>query len=51
VVFGPSFADTHPPLRRASLREDTIMLDVIFIAAGLAFFAVAILYTVACDRL
>lgn len=27
------------------------MLDVIFIAAGFAFFLVAVLYTYACDRL
>ena len=30
---------------------DFRMLDAIFIAAGLAFFVVATLYTYACDRL
>lgn len=35
---------------RADATENS-MLDVIFIAAGLGFFAVAILYLAACDRL
>jgi hypothetical protein len=31
--------------------EETDMLDILFIAAGLAFFAVGILYVLVCDRL
>jgi hypothetical protein len=30
---------------------ETEMLDIIFIASGLAFFAVGILYVIVCDRL
>jgi hypothetical protein len=29
---------------------DASMLDVLMIVAGIGFFAVAILYTIACDR-
>jgi hypothetical protein len=32
-------------------RRGRFMLDVILVAAGFGFFALAILYTVACDRL
>jgi hypothetical protein len=39
-----------PDLRTAT-QEDSDMLDVIFIAIGLGFFAVASLYLSACDRL
>jgi len=31
--------------------KENIMLDVIFIAIGVGFFAIATLYIVACDRL
>lgn len=37
------------PKSPSSLEAD--MLDVIFIAAGFAFFLLAVLYTYACDRL
>ncbi len=42
-----------PMVRRSLLSDGTEspMLDVIFIVAGLGFFAVAILYLAACDRL
>jgi hypothetical protein len=30
---------------------EAVMLDAIFLGAGLAFFAAAILYTYACERL
>jgi hypothetical protein len=32
-------------------RDETAMFDVTLVAAGIAFFVVAILYAVACDRL
>jgi hypothetical protein len=34
-----------------SQRKGTPMLDVILLAAGSAFFAVAVVYEYACDRL
>jgi hypothetical protein len=40
-----------PPRLARRPPGDRPMLDVIFIAIGLAFFAVAILYVAACDRL
>ncbi len=40
----------HAALSRTVTREAP-MLDVILIAAGFAFFAAGILYTVACDKI
>ncbi|MGY8677626.1 hypothetical protein Q2941_07385 [Bradyrhizobium sp. UFLA05-153] len=36
---------------RARLHRDILMLDIIMLALGFAFFALAIGYTYACERL
>ncbi|HEY4135572.1 MAG TPA: hypothetical protein VGO34_10180 [Alphaproteobacteria bacterium] len=36
---------------RSHQGPETEMLDIIFIASGVAFFAVGILYVIVCDRL
>lgn len=47
----------HAGSRRACLRRccaaerEDLMLDVLFVAGGLAFFAISVAYTFACDRL
>ena len=54
-----SGADRFPrfPMRRwricvlAQHPHGTDMLDIVFLAAGLAFFAVGLAYTLLCDRL
>ena len=36
-------------MRVAPIEEARLMFDIIFLAAGVAFFAVAVLYVIACD--
>ena len=36
---------------RATRRKEHPMLDIILLAMGLAFFALSVGYTIACDRL
>jgi hypothetical protein len=38
-------------MRSGSVFEGPVMLDVVFLAIGLGFFAAACLYLFACDRL
>jgi hypothetical protein len=38
-------------VRRAPIRKEPPMLDVILLAAGLGFFALSIAYAFGCDRL
>jgi hypothetical protein len=38
-------------IRRARRRWELQMLDLIMLAIGLAFFALSVGYTIACDRL
>jgi hypothetical protein len=38
-------------LPRQSLQRESFMLDLIFLAVGLGFFALSIAYVLACDRL
>jgi hypothetical protein len=41
----------HPNPDRARMHRDILMLDIIVLALGFAFFALAIGYTYACERL
>jgi hypothetical protein len=38
-------------VRRIRRRKEPHMLDIVLLALGLAFFALSVGYTVACDRL
>ena len=58
VVGGASvLIDRHPPypatcmVRQASRDQENCMLDIIMLALGLGFFAAAVGYTYACERL
>jgi len=37
--------------RRAPVRKELLMFDLIMLAIGLGFFALSVGYTIACDRL
>jgi hypothetical protein len=43
--------DDGESFRQPKHSHGTDMLDIIFVAAGLAFFAVGVAYTLLCDRL
>jgi hypothetical protein len=50
VIFGHRIRGSHP-FALLQHRKEQLMLDVIMLAVGLGFFALAVGYTIACARL
>ena len=50
-VASPHDRRTDPKARVGSLREDDVKNDVAYVAILIAFFAVAALFVIACDKI